>query len=249
MTDDAFIRTILASPDDDGPRLVYADYLEEQGEAERAELIRVQCELDAKWSGKCLKRPMATREAVPLWSCCVVCDLRRRERQLLLARGFDWVPCPGVKLSRHDDGVNVSFLVVTTFAIGSGIRCRFRRGFVELVECPWADWIAHADAVLAACPIRDVTLTTNPEMQSNSHLQQWRLRGPSAFDGPFRQWRTVVSASLYWRDSIGPLLAAEWPSVKNWHLPPQIAASWSHIPLIPSSPIMIDPRFLVRGPA
>lgn len=32
-------------PYDDGPRLVYADWLEEQGECARAEFIRVQCEL------------------------------------------------------------------------------------------------------------------------------------------------------------------------------------------------------------
>jgi uncharacterized protein (TIGR02996 family) len=43
----AFIRTIAASPDDDAPRLVYADYLDETGDpakAARAEFIRVQIE-------------------------------------------------------------------------------------------------------------------------------------------------------------------------------------------------------------
>jgi uncharacterized protein (TIGR02996 family) len=42
---EAFLRAIIASPDDDGPRLVYADWLEENGEPERAEFIRVQIEL------------------------------------------------------------------------------------------------------------------------------------------------------------------------------------------------------------
>jgi uncharacterized protein (TIGR02996 family) len=40
-----FIQTIREHPDDDGPRLVYADWLEEQGECDRAEFIRVQIEL------------------------------------------------------------------------------------------------------------------------------------------------------------------------------------------------------------
>jgi uncharacterized protein (TIGR02996 family) len=48
MPDDpAFIRAIAASPDDDAPRLVYADYLDETGDpakAARAEFIRVQIE-------------------------------------------------------------------------------------------------------------------------------------------------------------------------------------------------------------
>jgi uncharacterized protein (TIGR02996 family) len=44
MTHDDFLREILASPDDDAPRLIYADWLEERGDP-RGEFIRVQCEL------------------------------------------------------------------------------------------------------------------------------------------------------------------------------------------------------------
>ena len=42
---EAFLRAIFDAPDDDTPRLVYADFLQENGEEDRAELIRVQCEL------------------------------------------------------------------------------------------------------------------------------------------------------------------------------------------------------------
>ncbi len=41
----AFLNAVMEWPDDDLPRLVYADYLEETGDAERAEFIRVQIEL------------------------------------------------------------------------------------------------------------------------------------------------------------------------------------------------------------
>src|SRR5262245_7595251 len=41
--DDPFLLTIRDRPDDDGPRLVYADWLEERGDCDRAELIRLQC--------------------------------------------------------------------------------------------------------------------------------------------------------------------------------------------------------------
>jgi uncharacterized protein (TIGR02996 family) len=41
---EAFLRAIFDAPDDDTPRLVYADFLEENGEAQRAEFIRVQCQ-------------------------------------------------------------------------------------------------------------------------------------------------------------------------------------------------------------
>jgi uncharacterized protein (TIGR02996 family) len=40
-----FLKTILDAPDEDPPRLVYADWLEENGDPDRAEFIRIQCEL------------------------------------------------------------------------------------------------------------------------------------------------------------------------------------------------------------
>jgi len=46
MTDaDALLRAILDAPEDDAPRLVYADWLDEQGDSGRAAFIRVQVQL------------------------------------------------------------------------------------------------------------------------------------------------------------------------------------------------------------
>ena len=42
-----FLRAIRAEPNEDFPRLVYADWLEENGQAERAEFIRIQCAIAA----------------------------------------------------------------------------------------------------------------------------------------------------------------------------------------------------------
>lgn len=42
-----FWQEIIANPDDDTPRLIYADWLEEQGEIQRADFIRTQCQLEA----------------------------------------------------------------------------------------------------------------------------------------------------------------------------------------------------------
>lgn len=50
-----FLQAIISSPDDDAPRLVFADWLEDAGDVDRAEFIRVQCELahinadDPRW--------------------------------------------------------------------------------------------------------------------------------------------------------------------------------------------------------
>jgi uncharacterized protein (TIGR02996 family) len=42
---DALLAAIRAAPDDDAPRLIYADWLDEHGQPERAEFIRLQCQL------------------------------------------------------------------------------------------------------------------------------------------------------------------------------------------------------------
>src|SRR4051812_43854281 len=38
-----FLEAVVAAPDDDTPRLIYADWLDEQGESARAEHIRLSC--------------------------------------------------------------------------------------------------------------------------------------------------------------------------------------------------------------
>src|SRR5262245_5008464 len=43
------LRNIAASPDDDDPRLVLADYLQENGEPELAEFVRLQVWMD-RWA-------------------------------------------------------------------------------------------------------------------------------------------------------------------------------------------------------
>jgi uncharacterized protein (TIGR02996 family) len=73
MTEDAFLEAILENEDDDAPRLVFADWLEENGQPERAEFIRCQC----LWAR--LPRGDARRE-----------ELRARCRLLLKRHGRRW---------------------------------------------------------------------------------------------------------------------------------------------------------------
>jgi uncharacterized protein (TIGR02996 family) len=42
-TQQDLLNAIIANPDDDAPRLIYADWLDEQGDELRAEFIRLQC--------------------------------------------------------------------------------------------------------------------------------------------------------------------------------------------------------------
>jgi uncharacterized protein (TIGR02996 family) len=79
--DGGLVQEVCEHPANDAPRLVYADWLEEHGQAERAELIRVQIELarldvddarrdDLEWRAweLLVTRDAAWREALPTWA-------------------------------------------------------------------------------------------------------------------------------------------------------------------------------------
>src|SRR6266545_4543651 len=65
MNEDAFLRALQDDPDDTS-RLVYADWLEEHGENERAEFIRVQCALANLSEDDPGRAALAEREAALL---------------------------------------------------------------------------------------------------------------------------------------------------------------------------------------
>jgi len=66
-TEDAALwRAVVAAPHDDAPRLIYADWLEENGSPERAEFIRVQCRL-ARLDADAAERPTLDHRERQLW--------------------------------------------------------------------------------------------------------------------------------------------------------------------------------------
>jgi uncharacterized protein (TIGR02996 family) len=71
--EDALLRAVIADPDDDAPRLIYADWLDEYGHSNRAEFIRVQIALFGQ-----------------LRNDARFADLRRRERRLLRRYAQQW---------------------------------------------------------------------------------------------------------------------------------------------------------------
>ena len=137
---------IIAHPEDDTPRLIYADWLDDHGQSERAEFIRLQCSIAIDehalasgsmppvlalefWSGG-----MEQRLAVHQKNVRKQLEIdRRRERELYNAtspgeaflNGIKWsepfgelLRLPGVRVPLED----------------------FRRGFVAAVICTLADW-------------------------------------------------------------------------------------------------------------
>jgi uncharacterized protein (TIGR02996 family) len=90
---DAFLQDIIAHPDDDTPRLIFADWLEEQGDAAsvtRAEFIRVQCALVASQLQEQLRAELIRREQQLLgdWAEEWARPIRRLVRFWNFHRGF-----------------------------------------------------------------------------------------------------------------------------------------------------------------
>jgi uncharacterized protein (TIGR02996 family) len=149
----AFLQAIRSQPDDDAPRLVYADWLDEQGQSERAELVRLQCTLAGlPETLDQLDRRLALQE---------------RARQLLAAHEHRWAPATQldltwrrgfideVTLTSDDDPADLDTLAsqhVITSLVCDGSMGHLGRFFGP--DRPHLPWLAH---------LRRLSVTLDPD--------------------------------------------------------------------------------------
>ena len=124
-----FVRAILDRPEDDAPRLVLADYLEELGSAQ-GEFIRVQCE-------RARLHPADPRFV----------DLTRREDELLRTHRRAWLRPMHALLEpeRVYPGLPLQ-------------HAEFRRGLVEAIRVDAAAFVRHAEQLMFLGPVRELCL-------------------------------------------------------------------------------------------
>ena len=208
MTDLGPIEAVLAHPDEDWPRLVFADWCDEQGQCERGEFIRVQCRLAEL--GECRQD-----FSLGLSCCCPYCNaggftLRRREQELLDEWWAKWTHqafdnlAPDVGVATGDPSWDVHIYLYSAKPRQEEIgdfHCTYRRGFVAVVTCTAADWLAHGDAITACQPVEKVRFSVMP---TDDEL--------IAMDAAVRAYRDG-------RPSVWTM--RRWPRVKTWVLPPQ----------------------------
>jgi len=135
-----FLNTVLADPTSDAPKLVYADWLEERGECDRAEFIRTQIELASHSEcPECGGTGGVPTGMVARMECPRLSALRRRERELLTdGSAADWCGLPYEDHGRVHDGRAGEFL----FRIdGCEVIGEFRRGFIDEIHCTTAAWV------------------------------------------------------------------------------------------------------------
>jgi uncharacterized protein (TIGR02996 family) len=139
----ALLRAILANPADEVLRLVYADWLDEAGDFDRASFIRIQME-----AARVPSAGLTPAEERLLGSAEGAGNPRQRRRE--------WALPPAL---RNEWPAEVG-------------GWEWRRGFAEIWHCPLAVWEALGPAVAAATPLRRVELSdcepqggrTNPRM-------------------------------------------------------------------------------------
>lgn len=162
----ALLAAIIAAPDDDLPRLVYADWIEERGRPERAAFVRVQCRIGREESresigcclwpdNSCSGLNGAMRRLDPGWRdrWCSECEPKvrhlERERELwTLDNGLVWFGESAANLTiapaKYEEWSRVG--LAATFGL-------IDRGFVSRWGGPAADFLRVADSLVPS-PVR-----------------------------------------------------------------------------------------------
>ncbi len=146
----AFLDAIVADIDDNAPRLIYADWLDEQGDSNRAEFIRVQVE----------------RARLPAWDAAQV-RLRLREQELLARHGEAWLAeLPAIKGAKWE-GFRRGIVAEVSFTSFEAMRasahaCRAVAP-VEAVTVRWPRRREGGRGVKPIAELRELTLTGNPD--------------------------------------------------------------------------------------
>lgn len=154
----AILRSVLESPADDAPRLIYADWLDDEGDGQQAAFIRTQVAL-----ARMPDRPCAAAVAAGLPRCndCGWCRLRDRECELLTRpNGRKWTPAPVREA--------LPYFAVDLLNVDDqrpwGMGVRFARGFIEAVRADGDTLLRLYEPLLALCPVTTFELTWMPSV-------------------------------------------------------------------------------------
>jgi uncharacterized protein (TIGR02996 family) len=132
---EAFLQSVCEEPEDLATRLIFADWLEDHGDPDRAEFIRIQCELVAELDDSPRLRKLQAREADLLF-------LHRRRWNGELHRLLSRTPLANQVDSRRG--------LIRTWGYG--------RGFVETIWMQALAFVRNPDVVFRIGPIKSLRL-------------------------------------------------------------------------------------------
>jgi len=192
-----FLDYMVANIEDDTPRLIYADWLEENGHELRAEFVRIQLR----------------RAALPAWDALQV-PLRLREQELMTLHGEEWLAeMPTVEGARWE-GFRRGIVAEVSFASFEAMRmsahaCRAVAP-VEAVTVRWPRRREGQQDVEPIAELRELTLTGNPDYEAF----EW------VADSPQLSTLRVLTALGLWGRSLEQLVASSFlANLKSLRLP------------------------------
>jgi uncharacterized protein (TIGR02996 family) len=228
------LRNITENPFDDGPRLVMADYLEEQGDSDRAEFIRIQVELHGR------KRPRACSacegsgrsliDGTTIWDMmCRRCkgkgfvggnferwELVKREAELLEG----WI--------EGREGSNCKWWLsaggVTTWATPKAEKqhmgchggwwcpkkhygstaARFERGFVGKIRLTMEVLLREAEWIFKTWPVTEVEVFGRKPIRELWHVLGFSWLPMDGDDSPESMWIGNLDSMNQWTSKTDP---------------------------------------------
>lgn len=191
----AFIRAICENPEDITLRLIFADWLEERGESEQAEFIRVQVELANNPAAYLVNeddRRLANGNENPVSMAALHSEsyqaaviLRRRELELLKK----FTHLAGLPFGREQYGprewrcfpFSIDFYkpqMHYQLSTGNMMICIWRRGFVESAACRLEDWIGRPCTKCGGDGIAESSATDSRSCQRCHGIGRLDAHGP-----------------------------------------------------------------------
>lgn len=141
---EALLKAVCDNPDEDAPRLVFADWLQEHGEEERAEFIRLQIEIAGLREGKKKQQKQL------------------REKELLDAHRDEWAAPLKPFFAYYYNGPYARFYAPPVV---------FRRGFVETISMDVDGFLEHVFAVFERAPIRGLRMQDAQSLDDIAHCK------------------------------------------------------------------------------
>lgn len=239
--DESFLLAIREAPADDSPRLIYADWLEEHGQADRAEFIRVQCRLARLQEAEPEKLAMLLEEGLVRASASTFATLPSRWSTLLLR-------AEGLLRGHWDEWVGPLRDIVGPWRDRYGERWlgeeydpdglwRFQRGFVNGISLEADSFLRHAPELRLLIPHlkwlhlwgasgRIRALAHTPELEGLSilsfidyhHSPLTAEDAAALVDSPYLHGLSTLQ--LGWNslgdDGVVPLVRAPWLDSLTW---------------------------------
>lgn len=193
---DAMLADILANPDDDLPRLVFADWLMEQPDAgSQARGLFIAAEIALVREDVASHEFMIDCREAGFYGTALACSRCKRHHELTKQRDRALRSVQAMADHLGLSGATVStgakwLRITCDTEQGATLEVHFDRGFVDAVHCPAGDWLKAGPALVRRHPVRRVEIVgLSPfRMDREPGFNNWCWHGQGVPDSVFEHY-------------------------------------------------------------